>query len=309
MTGILNLNKPAGMTSHDVVARVRQILGQKRVGHGGTLDPGASGVLIILVGAATRLAEFAAAEDKQYRFEVIFGLQTDSLDADGKVLRDEPAGAIRPEAIRGILARLTGDVEMVPPMFSAVHHRGERLYELARRGVTVEREPRRVRVDSLRLSEFTPDPSHPRAVFDAICSKGTYVRSLAQMIAEQLGTVACVAELVRTRVGSFRIEEAVSPDELATRAAKDGPAAVLLPADRVVAHLPAVRLGPKQALAVSSGQEGRAAGERELNRGALVRAYVEYGQFFAIAAVVKTGNDELFVAPRKVLRDLRRKKR
>lgn len=307
MTGVLNLNKPQGMTSHDVVARVRRILGVKRVGHAGTLDPGASGVLVLLVGAATRLAEFATADDKEYRFQVMFGIETDTLDMEGQVLREESAGGVTAGAVREVVPQLVGDIKMVPPMYSAVRHGGRRLYKLARQGMTVAREPRTVRVASLWLEEFTADPRHPKAVLGVVCSKGTYVRCLAQMLGKRLGTVACVSELVRTRVGEFRIEDALSLDELARVVAEKGVAAALLPADRVVPDLAVVRLEYAEALRVCSGQEGLGSSEEAPDSGDLVRAYVEDGTLFAVGAVVGRRERKVFVAPRKVLCDLRHK--
>ncbi len=307
MTGVLNINKPRGITSHDVVARVRKMLGEKRVGHAGTLDPAAQGVLLLLLGPATRLAEFAAEREKEYLFRVVFGLETDTLDSEGQVLRQELAGGISEDDVRQVLASLEGEIEMIPPMFSAVRHEGRKLYELARQGITVERKPRLVLVEKLRLEEFLRDDAHPEAVIRTVCSKGTYVRSLAQMIAERLGTVGTVSELVRTRVGSFRLEDALALEELEQRAKEGTVHEVLLPSDSAVAHLPRVELDPAHALALSSGQEGVAGDGEGLERGALVRVYVRGGEFFAIGTVVSVKRGELFVAPKKVLRDLRHK--
>lgn len=216
MDRLLVVNKPAGMTSHDVVDRVRRASGIRRVGHTGTLDPSATGVLVVMVGRATRLAQFFVDDEKDYRGEIILGTATDTQDAEGKVVSTAKIAGITAADVETAFAGFVGAIEQVPPMVSAIKHDGTPLYVLARRGVTVPREPRRVLVRRLQLTEYR----EPVAEFEATCSKGTYVRTLAHDVGRALGCGAHLGRLSRERVGRFRIGDAVSLDEVA-RAGRD----------------------------------------------------------------------------------------
>lgn len=211
--GIVVLNKPSGMTSHDVVARVRRIFKMKRVGHSGTLDPLATGVLVILLGKSTKLFGKFEAFDKAYKATMIFGTKTTTADIQGKVTQELPFEHLTQEQIQNILKEFVGDTEQIPPMVSAVKMGGKRLYELARKGIEVAREPRKIRIDKLDLIDF----SMPRVKFYLECSKGTYVRKLAEDIAERLGSVACIAQIERTKVGPFTIEQSVNLEDLSEK--------------------------------------------------------------------------------------------
>lgn len=227
MDGILNLLKPPGMTSHDVVSAVRRALGVKKVGHTGTLDPGVAGVLPICVGRATRLAEFIAGEDKAYRAEITLGVITSTQDSFGEVLEEKDASHIMQGDVAYMLTRFHGEIMQVPPMVSAVKVGGKRLYELARAGVEVERQARPVTIHKLQLLDFRPG-AHPVFYVDVVCSKGTYIRTLAHDIGAQLGVGAHMSYLVRTRSGPFTLEQAATLEELAAgRAAMLSPAAAL----------------------------------------------------------------------------------
>lgn len=227
MDGILNLLKPPGMTSHDVVNVVRRVLGVKKVGHTGTLDPGVAGVLPICVGRATRLAEFIAGEDKAYRAEITFGVTTDTQDSFGAVLTEADASHIGRGDIAYAITKFQGQIMQVPPMVSAVKVDGKRLYELAREGVEVEREARPVTIHRLQLLDFRPG-ARPVAFVDVTCSKGTYIRTLAYDLGQALGVGAHMSYLVRTRSGPFVLEEAATLEELAAgRAAMLSPATAL----------------------------------------------------------------------------------
>jgi tRNA pseudouridine55 synthase len=222
LDGVLVCDKPAGMTSHDVVARVRRLAGQRRVGHGGTLDPPATGVLVVALGRATRLLPFLPMEPKRYLAGIAFGAQTDTLDAAGAVVATAPVDGVAREALRAALGRLTGPIEQVPPMVSAVKQGGERLYLKARRGETVERAPRPVTVYALELLDFQPGPP-PAATVAVICSGGTYVRVLAADLGQALGSLAHLVSLRRTAVGAFTEAEAHPLGELEARVrATDG---------------------------------------------------------------------------------------
>jgi tRNA pseudouridine55 synthase len=220
MNGILNLDKPSGITSHDCVARIRRALRQKRIGHAGTLDPMATGVLLLCLGQATRLSDLLMGGRKAYRAEITFGVTTHSQDATGEVLTTRDASGLTREALEAVLPRFTGDLQQVPPMVSAVHHQGQRLYYLARKGIEVEREPRTITIYDLRLLSFTPGGS-PRAEIEVTCSAGAYIRTLAHDIGEALGCGAHLSALRRVAVGPFRVEEAVSLEE-AEEAARTG---------------------------------------------------------------------------------------
>lgn len=216
MDGIFNIDKPLGMTSHDVVARVRRLARQKRVGHAGTLDPAASGVLPILLGQATRVAEYLSESGKAYRATVRFGAVTDTYDAEGAVLRTAPVTLTR-DAITAVLPTLLGRQMQVPPLYSAIKRQGQPLYKLARAGAAVELEPRPVQIYGLTIVAWqTPD-----LVLDVECGKGTYIRSLAYDLGERLGPGAHLAGLVRTRSGPFTLATSLTLEAL-ERALADG---------------------------------------------------------------------------------------
>jgi tRNA pseudouridine55 synthase len=242
--GFLVIDKPAGISSHDVVARVRRLAGQRQVGHAGTLDPAATGVLIVALGGATRLIEYVQDETrKRYLATVELGVTTDSDDAEGQVTGRAPLPALDAAAIERVLAPLRGEITQVPPMYSALHHQGRRLYELARAGEQVERAARPVRIDRLDLLSFDP----PLLTLDVLCSKGTYIRAIARDIGQALGCGGHLRSLRRTAVGAFSIERAIALDELA---AID---AALLPPETAVASWPAIELSAEQQARVRNG--------------------------------------------------------
>ncbi|HKZ07738.1 MAG TPA: tRNA pseudouridine(55) synthase TruB [Methylomirabilota bacterium] len=249
-SGILPVEKGAGVTSFQVVAHLRRLLRAPKVGHGGTLDPDATGVLPILIGEGTKLTPYLTALDKEYVATARLGITTDTLDASGRILSTRPVPAIPAEAVKGVLARFVGEIEQVPPMYSALHHEGRRLYELAREGAEVERAPRRVTVHAIALESL----ALPELTFRVRCGKGTYVRVLAADLGEALGTGAALSALVRSRVGPYRLDDAVPWDVL--REARDGTAlwARVLPLDSALGDLPAVTLDARAARAFVHGQ-------------------------------------------------------
>lgn len=208
--GILIVNKPMGITSHDVVQKVRARFKMRRVGHAGTLDPLATGVLIMLLGKATKFFNKFVGMDKAYRATMILGTATDSADVQGKVIRQLPYDGVTRGQVEEAFKKFLGDIDQVPPMVSAVKVKGKKLYQLARKGIEVEREARPVRIDCLRLESFDP----PHVKFYLECSKGTYVRQLAEDIGNLLGCGACISQIERTKVGSFRIEDAVNIEDI-----------------------------------------------------------------------------------------------
>jgi len=210
LNGFVLMNKPSGMTSHDVVAKVRRKFHMKRVGHAGTLDPLATGVLIILLGRSTKLFKEFEAYDKAYKATLILGTKTTTADIEGTVIQQMDYSSITREQFENILHEFRGDIMQVPPMVSAIKVNGKRLYELARKGIQVKRDPRHIKIHDLQLISF----SSPRVTLNIECSKGTYVRQLAEDIAEKLDNVACIAEIERTKVGPFRINETVTLEDL-----------------------------------------------------------------------------------------------
>ena len=193
------IDKPSGLTSHDVVDHVRRVLKMRRVGHAGTLDPSATGILLVLTGRATRLAQFLVETEKEYAGEMMLGVSTNTQDADGKVIATGDSAGIDESQVESAFAAFRGDIDQIPPMTSAIKQGGQRLYALARKGVTVERKPRRVRIERFEMTTFAP----PLVGFEVICSKGTYVRTLAADLAQALNTIGHLTALTRTRVGPY----------------------------------------------------------------------------------------------------------
>jgi len=248
--GVLVCDKPAGMTSHDVVARVRRLAGQRRVGHGGTLDPPATGVLVLALGRATRLLPFLPMEPKRYLARIAFGAETDTLDASGTVTATAPAGGVDEAAVRGALRGFLGPQEQVPPMVSAVKVGGERLYAKARRGESVERAARSIVVHALELLDFAGG-ERPEATVEVTCSGGTYVRSLAADLGNALGTLAHLAALRRTAAGRFGERDAHTLADL--EALGDGLARVVLAPAQALGSLAVRALSAAEAAALATG--------------------------------------------------------
>lgn len=250
MDGVLIIDKPAGMTSHDVVARVRRIVGERRVGHTGTLDPFATGVLIVLVGRATRLAQFLSNSVKEYEAVIRLGFATDTGDVTGKPLTAvaEKINPWRKEEIEEALETLRGEIEQVPPMYSAKKLGGKKLYELARRGEEVERKAVRVTIHSLELIDEDRDifPQNIDGTTDiqvrVACSAGTYVRTLAEDFGKRIGVGAHVAELQRTKAGSFALTDATTLEQLEENVRHNSLHEVLVTPDFALEFLPSVTL-------------------------------------------------------------------
>jgi tRNA pseudouridine55 synthase len=275
--GVLVCDKPAGMTSHDVVARVRRLAGQRRVGHGGTLDPPATGVLVLALGRATRLLPFLPMEPKRYLARVVFGAETDTLDASGKVTATADAGAVDADAVRAALARFVGPQQQVPPMVSAVKLGGERLYAKARRGESVERAARAIVIHALELLDFGAG-DRPEATVAVTCSGGTYVRSLAADLGRDLGTLAHLAGLRRTAVGRFAERDAHTLAELdAMAAAPGGLAAAVLDPVAALDGVAVRSLTAAEATALASGRSLAPSG-----RGEPVAAIAPDGRLVAV---------------------------
>ena len=244
-SGLINVLKPPGMTSHDVVAYIRRLYGIKRVGHAGTLDPAAAGVLPVFVGNATRLVEYLADADKSYRAELTFGFETDTGDDTGRIIQSRPYTRPQLSQIEAVLASFVGASEQIPPMYSAVKIDGKRLYELAREGQVVERKARKIVIDKLTLVS----ESETGLVFDVNCSKGTYIRTLCTDIACRLDCLAVMSFLVRTRVGGFCLEQALTLEEIAADKEQ-----AMQAADMALTHIPAVSVSDQEAQALKNGR-------------------------------------------------------
>ena len=246
LDGVLVINKPAGWTSHDVVARARTLLGVPKVGHTGTLDPAATGVLVLCLGRATRIAEYLMNADKAYRAVLRLGVATDTQDATGTVVGRVAETLPDHTAIVAAMNRFVGRRQQVPPMYSAVKVRGVPLYKAARAGRTVSRSPREFTVHSLEVRSIAPTPGPPPMMidvtFDVVCSKGTYVRTLCADIGEALGVGGHLASLQRRRVGRFGIEEALRQDELAGLAERGAVETRLYTSAAALAGLPALHV-------------------------------------------------------------------
>ena len=215
MNGILNIDKPKDWTSHDVVAKIRSHFKIKKVGHAGTLDPNATGVLLICLGRATKKASFLTGQKKIYEGIILLGTTTDTQDIKGKVIKKIKVEKIDTELLSSILEDLTGEISQIPPMYSAVHYKGERLYKLARKGIKVNPEPRNVHIYSIELLGI----NLPEISIRVACSKGTYIRTLADTIGAKLGCGACLKDLRRMQAGDFNIKDSLSLKDVL--AAKD----------------------------------------------------------------------------------------
>lgn len=241
MDGFINVNKPKGFTSHDVVNVVRRSFRGQKVGHTGTLDPGATGVLPVCIGKATKMQDYIMAARKVYRCDILFGLDSDTLDCDGEILRRDPGFRLDPEALKTVLSAFTGEIEQVPPMVSAVKVNGVPLYKLARKGLEVERRRRRVCIYGIKVLEVAADLPQPQITLEITCSKGTYIRALARDIGAVLGTCAIVSNLVRLATGAFTIGDSLTLEEISERVAA-GDFSFLLPLKAAAPQLPVLRI-------------------------------------------------------------------
>jgi tRNA pseudouridine55 synthase len=281
ISGIFNIDKPAGPTSFQVVSLVRRLSGVRRVGHAGTLDPSATGVLVVCLGQATRLVEYMMEATKVYRGEVRLGITTDTLDATGTPVSQADPSNIDRRQVEEALTAFVGEIDQVPPMFSALKYNGEPLYRYARAQRQVERQARRVTIHRLQLLAFRP----PLATIEVECGKGTYIRALAHDLGQQLGCGAHLAALARLRVGPFTLDDACSLPQLEAAFQEGRWQSLLHPPDAALPSLPAVTLSEPQERAVRFGQ-CLAADSLEpaqaVENDQLCRAYSPRGQLTAI---------------------------
>ena len=212
MDAVIIVNKPKGISSFRVVDRIRKLTKIQKVGHAGTLDPSATGVLVICLDKACKRSDEFMGHDKVYEAEMVFGITTDSGDSDGRIITSRET-KIDKSALEETMKKFVGEIEQIPPMVSALHHKGQRLYDLARQGITVDRPPRKIRINSIDLLSFEEGPN-PKARIRVDCSKGTYIRTLCEDIGARLGTGAYESQLIRTKSGVFRIEDSHTLEEI-----------------------------------------------------------------------------------------------
>ncbi len=292
VSGILLLDKPLGITSNEALQRVKRIYQARKAGHTGSLDPLASGLLPLCFGEATKLSAYLLDADKRYWVKVKLGVTTTTADAEGEVVRTRPTAGVSAAALQQVVERFVGEIEQLPPMYSALKYQGQRLYKLAREGVEVPREPRKVTIHSIELGPLEGDEFEMRVH----CSKGTYVRTLAEDIGEQLGCGAHVSGLSRTGVGPYGAEGMVTMQQIEAAAAVGSEAldALLLPLDSAVGHWPEVRLSADSAYYLKLGQPVLV--PKAPTRGWL-RLYDQAGGFLGVGEIEDDGK----VAPRRLM--------
>ena len=243
MNGILLIDKEPDWTSSDVVVKLKGILRERRIGHAGTLDPMATGLLVVFVGRATRAVQFAENDSKRYRAALRLGITTDTQDVTGNVLSrsEKPVGE---DELRAVIPQFIGDIMQLPPMYSAVQVNGQRLYDLARKGIEVEREARQINVSAIKLISY--DPAAREGVLDISCGKGTYIRTIINDIGEMLGCGGAMTSLVRTSSGGFTLADCFTFEQIQQARDEDRLAELILPIERVFAKLPKLKLNEVQ---------------------------------------------------------------
>lgn len=279
--GIINVYKEKGFTSHDVVAKLRGIVGQKKIGHTGTLDPDATGVLPVCLGKATKLCDLLTDKNKTYEAVLLLGKTTDTQDITGEVLEEKSTEALTEEKVREAIEGFIGDYEQIPPMYSALKVNGKKLYELAREGKVIERKARPVKILDIQILEV----DLPKVRMEVSCSKGTYIRTLCHDIGEKLGCGGCMESLIRTRVSTFRIEDAKTLDEIETMKQEGKLAELLVPIDAMFPSYPKIAVKDDWKAFAKNGNPldlkmlKEACGQDEETQ---VRLYDESGKFIAI---------------------------
>jgi tRNA pseudouridine55 synthase len=307
MNGILNIFKPKGISSHQVVKEIRNILNIPKVGHTGTLDPSASGVLLICLGQATKIAEFLVGMKKQYQGAMILGVSTDSQDSEGKIIGKKEVGTdINEKRIRDIFQKYEGTISQIPPMFSAAHYKGKRLYHLARKGIEVKRSPKKVKIYQFNLINFD-QKVNPIVKFEVICSKGTYVRTLCNDIGDELGCGAHLSNLVRKKVGNFSIEDSINLEEL--RKDKNLGKRYLISIDSALEELNKITVKSEATKTVLNG--GVISSEQiveipeglKTRKDKFVKIFGAKGNLLSIATLIKDDRKNIIFKPVKVFRN------
>lgn len=281
--GVINIHKEKGFTSHDVVAKLRGIVGQKKIGHTGTLDPDATGVLPVCLGKATKLCDMLTDKDKTYETVLLLGKTTDTQDISGTVLSEKSCDGIDNDAVTRCIGEFVGEYLQIPPMYSALKVNGKKLYELAREGIEIERKARPVVIHAIRIKEI----ALPRVRMEVSCSKGTYIRTLCHDIGEKLGCGGCMEELVRTKVSRFTLEDSYTLEEVRQKKEDGTLSEILIPIDVMFGQYQSVILKSQYESLVCNGNmflKKHIDGEIELTDGEYVRVYSHSGRFIAIYA-------------------------
>lgn len=279
--GVVNIKKEKGYTSHDVVAKLRGIVGQKKIGHTGTLDPDATGVLPVCLGKATKLCDMLTDKSKTYETVLLLGKTTDTQDISGTILSEGSIDEIDNDAVIKCIGEFVGDYLQVPPMYSALKVNGRKLYELARQGIEVERKARPIVIHQINILEV----NLPRVRMEVHCSKGTYIRTLCHDIGQKLGCGACMEELVRTKVSRFHIEDSLTLDQVAAYKAEGRLEEILTPIDQMFSEYKAITLKKEFTAFAYNGNmfmPKHIQEKIELSDGEFVRVYDEEGRFIAI---------------------------
>lgn len=302
MDGLLIVNKPKGCTSHDVVARLRRILSIRKIGHTGTLDPDATGVLCVCIGKATRYARYLSEDEKEYRAVMKLGEVTDTQDASGKVIKETKGFSITVEQILEAFNKFTGTVKQIPPMFSAIKIGGTPLYKMARKGQEVYREPREIQVREINLLEY----SDCFVTFDVICSKGTYVRTLCNDIGAYLGVGAHTYSLERLASGEFNIKDSITIEEVEELVKSGQLDSRLIHIDRMVAWMPSVKIKESWENAVKNGMGTPADAIQEISgsfdKDSKVRIMDSRGQFLSIGLSCYSSKEIMDIPGENVLK-------
>ena len=294
INGIVNIYKEKGYTSHDVVAVLRKVVGQKKIGHTGTLDPDATGVLPVCLGRATKVCELLTDHDKTYEALLLLGKTTDTQDISGEVLEERDPGDLTEEEVRSCIESFIGEYDQIPPMYSALKVNGKKLYELAREGQEVERKARRITIHEIRILEI----NLPEVKLEVTCSKGTYIRTLCHDIGQKLGCGGCMKELLRTRVERFGLEDSIRLGEIAQLQKEGILEEKIIAIDEMFPTYAQVVLPPKTAAAVRNGNSFRKrdisqeTALKEYENDERVRVYDESHQFIAIYCYCR--KDDLF---------------
>jgi tRNA pseudouridine55 synthase len=288
ISGLLNINKPQGITSHGVVARIRKLAGQRKVGHAGTLDPLATGVLLVFLGQATRLIEYVVGSRKQYRATICFGASTNTLDAEGEIITTADISHLTETQLRPLLPNFLGAITQVPPLYSAIKKDGRPLYKLARAGQTIDIAPRQITIHALTWVAWEP----PYLTVDVVCSAGTYIRSLARDLGNAAGTGAYLAQLARTASGKWTLDKAVTLEQLENQ---NNWQEHLHPPEQAITHLPRTTLTETTTEDVGFGRRVELDPSPETDT---VAAYTPAGDFLAI--LTRDESDAKLWKPKKV---------
>ncbi|OUP03298.1 tRNA pseudouridine(55) synthase TruB [Drancourtella sp. An210] len=300
--GIINVRKEKGFTSHDVVAKLRGITRQKKIGHTGTLDPDATGVLPVCFGKATKLCDMLTEKEKAYEAVLLLGKTTDTQDISGEVKKECSVEGITQDQVRETILSFVGEYDQIPPMYSALKVNGKKLYELAREGVEIERKPRKIQIHRIEIREI----NLPEVRFEVWCSKGTYIRTLCNDIGEKLGCGGCMSSLIRTKSGIFTLEESKSLDEIKTCVREGRIEEILVPIDAMFPDVPKVFVKEGEEKSVYNGN---ALTKRQLEENTMpqsqerIRVYQKDGLFLALYRYDSKENrykvEKMFYSPRQ----------